>query len=67
MNDKKQNTTESQNSDQTGNQHQEGQNMQEARDRMDTLPDKLENEDVFRAIKSHPPFRIRRQVTTNRK
>lgn len=69
MNDKVRKNTGSDSSNRTGSngQKEEDKNAQNVRDLMDTLPVELENEDVYRAIKSRPPFGIRKHSSQDRK
>ena len=61
MNDPDRNTDRSQDSGLTENQLQADKRGEAPRDPMDFLPDELENPDVYRAIKSAPPFHIPRR------
>lgn len=59
MSAQKRQTDESQVTDQTDSQLPSGDHGRQLTDPMDVLPEKLENPDVYRAIKSAPPFRLR--------
>lgn len=54
------NKKQPQNNDQSVDHERDDQNAQEAVDPMDILPDNLETDDVYRAIRSRPPNRIGR-------